>query len=366
MPLPPDSDTPADDPGPPPDTATAARLDPAALDIESRPATVEELLQRLRDGELALGTARPPWRQANKSRLIESLLVRIPLPSLYIDAVDQTHWVVIDGTRRLTALQGFAVDRDFALSGLDYLPELEGTGFDDLPRALKRRLMETALAVELVKPGAPQAVRANLYRRLNTVGGPMPEQEIRDRLYRNAAGFLTGLTGTESWRGAVGDGIDGGGPDDREAALRFLALFPLAHPPPIEGDLDTVLDQAAAALDAGGLEAMIRRDLLARRLTAALETAAGLFGDGAFGRGGSEAAAPGIALIDCWSVPLARLDATEAGRLLAKREEVIKAFTELLQDQDFAASVGAGEKDPAAILRRFTEIHDLVGKFASA
>ncbi len=56
----------------------------------------------------------------------------------------------------------------------------------------------------------------------------------------------------------------------------------------------------------------------------------------------------------------------ETDRLLARREEVIKAFTELLHDQGFAAATAPGTDDPDSVLARFSAIHDLVGQFVNA
>ena len=72
------------------------------------------------------------------------------------------------------------------------------------------------------------------------------------------------------------------------------------------------------------------------------------------------------ALFETWSVMLARLDSREGERLIARREEVIKAFTELLHDQAVAATVAPGIDDPASVAARHAAVHDLVEQFVSA
>lgn len=351
-------------------------LDPSGLDIETRQPTLEEVLKRLRDGECDIGPGVEPgqdssgaWTATAKSRLIESILIRVPLPTFYVDGADEERWVVIDGRRRLAAIRDFVLERSFALAGLEYLTELEGQGYDDLARASRRRLGETQITVELIKPGTPTAIRYNLFRRINPDRSP---QTVRDAVMRGAATTLVDrLADSDAHRAAIGPGPDQAA--DREAILRFLAFFPIAHPPRFEPSLENFLNRSLEGLNDEALDGMMRRHLLERRFEAAMTTAAALFDGKAFrypddpGREGGQGAGPvDPALFETWSVCLARLGPAETERLLARREEVIKAFTELLHDHGFAAATAPGTDDPDSVRARFTAIHDLVGQFVSA
>ena len=347
----------------PPAADAPAGLDPSRLDMETRQLPLEELMARLRGGELDIGPSPvdgEAWSDATKSRLVESLLIRIPLPAFYVDAADEDRWVVIDGRRRLSALGGFMLDKAFALRELEYLTELDGQGYDDLARAQKRRLGETLVTVELVKPGTPTAIRCNVFLRINPRLSP---QQVRDAVIRGAGSELVGaLADGEALRSATGIGESTAA--DRESVLRFLAVFPLAHPPGVRSFPD-LLTETVEALGEESLDGMLRRHLLAQRFEAAMGIAARLFEGRAFRSGdGAETVSP--ALLEIWSVALARFDPGEGGRLLAKREEVIKAFTELLHDQDFAAAVAPGIDDPESVRRRHAAVHDLLGQFVSA
>ncbi len=341
-----------------------AGLDPSRLDMETRQLPLEELLTRLRDGELLTGPVADDaagWSVADNSRLVESLLIRIPMPALYVDAGDEDRWVVIDGRRRLAALGGFMVDKSYALTGLEYLIELEGDGYDDLDRAQKRRLGETLVTLEIVKPGTPSAIRRNIFRR---VGPNRSPQEVREAVGRGpGTALLESLVDGDPFRAATG--IVSAGPVDREAALRFLAVFPMAHPPALGRPLDVVLSATLDKLNDRSLDGMLRRHLLAQRFDAAMVLLAALFGGRAPGSG-DRAMPVDPALFETWTVMLARLGAGEGDRLLARREEVIKAFTELLHDQDFAAAVAPGIDDPDSVRKRFAAVHDLVEQFVSA
>ena len=66
------------------------------------------------------------WTKTAKSRLIESLLVQIPLPAFYIDATNDDKWLVIDGVQRITTCKEFVTDQSFTLNGLDFFTDLHG------------------------------------------------------------------------------------------------------------------------------------------------------------------------------------------------------------------------------------------------
>ncbi len=348
----------------PPAADPPAGLDPSRLDIETRQLPLEELLGRLRGGELDIGpptTDGDAWSDSARSRLVESLLIRIPLPAFYVDAADEDRWVMIDGRGRMSALGAFMLDKAFVLAGLEYLTELEGQGYDDLARALKRRLGETQVTVELVKPGTPTAIRCNIFHRINPRLSP---QQVREAVIRGpGAEMLGALADGAAYRAATG--IGEASATDRESVLRFLALFPLAHPPPLERPFQDLLTGTLESLGEESLDGMLRRHLLSQRFEAAMEVAADLFDGRAF-RDEEEAAAVSPALLESWSVAVARLGPAESDRLRARREEVIKAFTELLHDQDFTAAVAPGIDDPDSVRRRHAAVRDLLGQFVSA
>jgi hypothetical protein len=137
-------------------------FDPNKIDVITRNTTVELLLSRIRDGRIDLEPEfqrhRGIWNLRAKSRLIESLLLRIPLPTLYAAEVEDAEesWTVVDGIQRLTAIAEFvepsALDtQPLALRDLEYLQQYEGAIFADLPGRLKTRLREAELVVHLIR-----------------------------------------------------------------------------------------------------------------------------------------------------------------------------------------------------------------------
>ena len=105
-------------------------FDPDKIRVDARQMTIGQLITRIRHNELNLapGFQRKPgiWTPVAQSRLIESILIRVPLPAFYFDVSDDDCWVVVDGLQRLTAIKRFVVENSLRLQGLEFLNQCEG------------------------------------------------------------------------------------------------------------------------------------------------------------------------------------------------------------------------------------------------
>ncbi|MEU8267632.1 DUF262 domain-containing protein, partial [Sphaerisporangium sp. NPDC049002] len=132
-------------------------FDPAKIDVQTRNMTVDLLLARLRRGVLDLAPDFQRfagiWSEVAQSKLIESLLLRIPLPTLYAAESGEDRWVIVDGIQRLTTIARFIApelinDEPLTLRGLEYLQQYDGCRYFELPGGLKTRIDVTGLSLK--------------------------------------------------------------------------------------------------------------------------------------------------------------------------------------------------------------------------
>ncbi len=163
------------------------------------------------------------------SRLIESILLEIPIPVIYLSEEEDGTYVVIDGQQRLTALSHF-LNNDYALRGLEVLTDLNRKYFRDLPQNLQDKLENTTLRVIEIRKQSHPDVRFEIFNRLNSGAVKLNDQELRNSVYRGPynnllaelaadADFLS-LLGLESHHYRM---------IDREMVLRFCAFQHSSH-----------------------------------------------------------------------------------------------------------------------------------------
>ena len=130
---------------------------------------------------------RARWDTKRQSKLIESFIVNIPVPPVFLYEKAYNKYEVMDGQQRITALQSF-YNNEFKLTGLDLWPELNGMKYTDLPTKITDGLDRRSISsIVLLKESAPDELDAILLRRLvferlNTGGIKLERQEIRNSL----------------------------------------------------------------------------------------------------------------------------------------------------------------------------------------
>lgn len=345
-------------------------FDPEIMQIQTQYETVDLLLSRLRERmiDLAPDFQRRAgiWSDDRQSRLIESLLLRIPVSSFYMAEQQDDEWAVVDGIQRLTAIARFMEPETIhspplQLQGLDYLRQFHGMGYGDLSGRLRIRLRETQVVVHVIRRGTPEAVKFNVFSRINTGGMPLTSQEIRHAMIPGPVrGFLGDLAGEPAFVEATGGSVSNERMSDREMVLRFLA-FRLSPPGGYrQQDFDQFLaDSMHAVNDLGDGE----RQALAREFRESMKCASALFGEHAFRKSlvGDRRKTPvNKALFEATAVNLAALDDDCRHRLVAFRDDVVARFVPLVKDWDFDRAISISTGDPKRVRKRFTDVEELL------
>lgn len=210
------------------------QYDPDDVDIRLEHFSVGEIIELIERNKLEIieenDLQRLPdlWDLRRKSLLIESLLIKLPLPIFYLDG-SQEIWQVIDGLQRLTTLYQFVSPKSkktFELKHLEYLQdEYEDFSFERLPLSMRRRILDSTIEAFVLNPGTPLSVKYNIFQRINTLGLKLKSQEVRNALYRGIpSNFSKQLAGEEIFSIATNGKITGKRMDDREYAVRFVAF----------------------------------------------------------------------------------------------------------------------------------------------
>jgi hypothetical protein len=238
---------------------------------------------------------RPRWKAAKQSLLIESFIMNIPVPPVFLYERDYNSYEVMDGQQRITALREF-YDGKFELEGLERWPEINGRTYQTLPDKIQQGLDRRSItSIVLLKESTTDeeeasTLRETVFDRLNTGGTKLSRQEIRNALYRGRMNELVDrLSHLPKFREAWGipawveneiDATPGlldnslyEKMEDVELVLRFFALRHADH---YSVGMQPFLDlymRKAAAFNADDLE------VLDREFTETLELAAAVYED---------------------------------------------------------------------------------------
>ena len=330
---------------------------PALVNIAPFTQNVSNLMERLSNGEIDLNPAfqrrKDLWDNEKQSRLIESLMLRIPIPSFYFDMVSEEAWKVIDGLQRLTEFQNYLVGEEKQtesagktggkrkFKGLQYLKDFNGKTFDELPRQYIRRIKEAQVIVFGVQKGTPENVVYNIFQRINTGGLKLEPQEIRNALYHGPASALAKkLAEREEFLEATQYAIKPDRMADQEYVIRFMAFTKLDYQIKYKDDIDAFLIMTMKEVKDSDLKHIEYNFLKVMRY------AKEIFGDYAFRKVSDRGRRGPInkALFELISVCFSELTEEQLDKIVIKREEFLKQYTKLFQEKEFISALKSGKK----------------------
>lgn len=345
-------------------------FNPKEINIKSKTMSLDNIIKRIRESEIDMAPdfqrKGDLWTPDKQSRLIESMLIKLPLPAFYFDGTEDEKWLVVDGLQRLSAIKNFVVDESLRLQGLEFLENISGKTFSELPRNYRRMIEETEIVAYIINPGTPADVKFNIFKRINTGGLVLEPQEIRHALNQGIPSkFVAQLAQLESFKEATQNVIATDRMLDREFVTRFLAFY-LNGPKGYKPDLDTFMTSSMGQLKSKTTDELNK---IKEAFDKAMKLSKIIFGKWAFRKVYSieERRKPiNKALFEVWSVELANFTPEEQKRAELRKREIFQEFTKLMNDDEtFVAAITSATGDKGRVNYRYNKIHELLNKCIS-
>lgn len=347
-------------------------FDPRLVDIDSKPMVISNIVERLKYKEIILDPDFQRnsnlWDEKKQSRLIESLLIKIPLPTFYLDMAEEDKFIVVDGVQRLCAINNFMARESndpelLKLQGLEYLQEFNGKTFYQLPANLQRRLKESTIQTYVIKPGTPDKVRNSIFERINTGGLVLQPAEIKNSVYRGrAASFVKKLAETKEFILATNGKVNPERMLDREFVNRFLAFY-LLKMEDYHENLEDYLNDVLILLKT---DMSLDLEKIEKAFLQAMTLSHKLFEDRAFRKRSVNGRFGRInkPLFEAVTVELARITEKEAKKLLTKKEAFCREYFELFEDENFFRVITNGTASLESVTYRHKKIEELIRKYS--
>jgi hypothetical protein len=348
-------------------------FDPDKISIEQRVVSMDAIKRRLNQGTIRLSPdfqRNEVWDETRRSQLIESIMLKIPLPMFYVAANEQGEWEVVDGLQRLSTIRDFLLlnpvtNLPLKLDKLEFLQKkFGGMTFNKMEsdptcQRVINTIMETELRFTVINPGTPEDVKRNIFKRINTGGLPLTTQEIRHALYQgNSTKLLQHLMGSQYFINAINSKINDKRMATRELILRFVAFY-IFEKNDYKMNLDKWLSDAMRVINlfpeldekklskvfTDGSAPKIKHhsiEDIRYKFELAMYRAKELFGDHAFRKStihDNKKSPINKALFECWSNILSGLSDDEFSKLLEHKADFTHSYKEYLLNEDILNSI---------------------------
>ena len=323
-------------------------LDKVLIRNENR--TVHDVLRRIRQGQYVMNPDFQRdfiWNESQQSKLIESVLMRIPLPVLYLAEDQDGKMIVVDGLQRLSTFRRF-VDGDLRLR-LDQQPELNGKRFDDLAARLQNRIEDCNLILYVIDSQVPERARLDIFERVNS-GVPLTRQQMRNSLYNGpATRLLRKQTDTELFFDATGGSLRRDTMRDREFVNRFCAfqMFPLKQ---YRGEMDEFLADALIQMNRMNAQELAE---LSSQFQTGLKNNLLVFGRHAFRKRQRSQAHRSVINASLWDVMVTGLSRADSDVVETVAADLQDRFYNLMENEDFITAITYGTNATRRVNDRF-------------
>ena len=327
--------------------------------------TIETINLQIKKGNIDLQPGfqrRVAWDDERKSRLIESIIVGLPVPNIVLaeNKDSRGKFIVIDGKQRLVAVSEY-LQGGYKLKGLDMRDDLNAKIFDHLPQEDREYLENATIRASVIRNWKDENFLYVTFFRLNSGSLPLSPQELRKALIGGnlISAIDSYMLDSDKFKSVFGDGLDKR-MRDSELVLRFIAYdHSLVE---YKGDFKEFLDKITRYFEDDWEKKTTQIKDIFDRLDVALDAAHQIFGDDSFKKwiGNKYERVINRAIFDCISRFFAQTDV--AVDAIARKIEVVASFKEVCQDQIFKDSI---EKTPKTVAATFQRIDIWGEKLAS-
>lgn len=301
---------------------------------------------------------RDRWDEQRQSRLIESLLMNVPIPPVFLGEDEYGFYVVLDGRQRLTSIRNF-LNNTLRLTGLSVWDDLNGLIFEDLvKRGLDKHLTRRFVSAIAILKESSSVVKYDVFDRLNTGGVKANEMEVRNAIFR---GSFTDHMHELSRIPQFCDLFEI--PQDRVQAESngmykkmsdlavVLRFFALSNPQLMDGPFRDYLGDFMKGRNDLYKESAAQKVTDETRFTQAVINSWKVFGKGAFRNTAKKMKGPrSLPLAEAVMIALADFPPENITSEVATR--ITESLNELFCDEEFLSAISAGTNGKGAILKR--------------
>ncbi len=340
---------------------------PSDISISNPPMNLGDLIDMINEGWINFGTdyqrEENLWDDTQQSRLIESVLLGLRLPAFYFEEVTKRNWNIIDGLQRCCAIRNFCVDKTLSLTDLEFLADkFNGKKYSDFDFATRRDIRMLPITVNILAKGVPDMVKYVLFKRLNTGGIPLTNQEIRNAIYSGPAiETIKRMAKSQEFIKATDGKVETLRKTDMDFASRFAAFYVLGWGN-YKPDLERFINEAMETLRDQWTD--IDRTNMVNDFKRAMDLSNKLFGNWAFRRRrewNARRTPLNKAYFEVIGVLLSKLDFQFQKKLFDKKDLLIENMIVAMKfNQTYWNSFSGGTGDRNAVKLRFSYMSQII------
>ena len=256
--------------------------------------------------------------------------------------------------------QEFVVEKTLKLKDMEFFPELNGCGYDKLPRTFQRRIDETVINIYLVNHSTPENVKFNIFKRINTGGLALEPQEIRNALFQGkATQFLQECSQMECFITATSGSVKSERMLDREFVLRYVS-FCYLDLEGYTGNIDEFLNEGMKFLNHADLE---RLEEIKKEFAFTMESIYSIMERNAFRKICDDGRRRPInkVIFESWCYVIRALSIEQVKILKEKKEEIQVGYMHLCSSADYLYLLKLPDKK--AVYGRIKAVQELINEF---